>query len=316
MPAVSARIALAVGPDAIEDNSFRLPPLTLSPPVPMRPDGPHPDSAFVVELEGSAPLARIALVYALEDSRRRDSLVGAAIWGKTWDGWIRLDAETGGPCREYQTLALAWTLASVAGESLGEIAETLGRYASGAGALGQTFGVRALPWDKPADAAWRALTLRRLRSELTAHVELSLRATGGPWPSRRVWRELLGLGLRWGSLDLFHAFDDAGNIPVFTVSSLGVRSDFSPERAAEGETISGVTLGFELAACPAPLAVFDRMALALAFLRERWGGAPTRGAKPLDGEALEACRREIETTVALLCDAGIAPGSPDALALL
>ena len=316
MPERSARIRLALGEDPVEDFSHRLPRLSLPERASLKPPAPNPDGAFVVELAGSAPLARVALLYALENERLCESLAGASFWGKTWDSWQRIDPETGGPCAEYQSIALAWPLATVHGDGLGEVAEALGRRLSGAGALGQVFGVRPLAWDKPADAASRALRLRSLGTALTKHIEVTLRSASAPFSSRRVWRELVGLGLFWGNLDLFHAFDSAGETPLFSVSAIGVRSDFSPERAAEGETLDGLALGFEVASSAAPLAVFESIVLALAFLRERLGGTPSIGNQRLDADRLDRVRDDLEATCAMLTAAGIAPGSPDALALL
>jgi ZipA, C-terminal FtsZ-binding domain len=120
-------------------------------------------------------------------------------------------------------------------------------------------------------------------------LELKLVARGAPFSAREVWRALHSLGLRWGNLDLFHWGDPAR----FSVSALGLRPDFLPERAIEGEGVAGLCLSFEPDSEPLPLEVLERMALALAFLRETLGGEPCIGEEALDAERLEWLRVEL-----------------------
>ena len=124
-----------------------------------------------------------------------------------------------------------------------------------------------------------------------------------------------GLGFGWGHLDLIH-WPAAPQRGLFTLTSAGKPGYFLPERAAEGETVPGLILSFELPSCPAPLATFDAMALALAHFRETLGGRPTdSGNRELDTERLEAERESVAGAVAQLQQAGITPGSREALAL-
>ncbi len=120
-------------------------------------------------------------------------------------------------------------------------------------------------------------------------LELKLVARGTPFPARAVWRALYSLGLHWGDLDLFHW----GSPTRFSVSALGLRPDFLPERAIEGEGVAGLCLSFEPSAEPFPLEVLERMALALASLREKLGGEARLGEESLDAERLDALRGEL-----------------------
>jgi hypothetical protein len=129
------------------------------------------------------------------------------------------------------------------------------------------------------------------RTTASRHPAVELRLIAGRtlFPARAVWRALYGLGLHWGTLDLFHW----GEPPRFSVSALGLREDFSPERAAEGEVLPGLCLTFEPAIEPDPVGVFERMALALAYLRERLGGRAERDHQELDAALLARIRAQL-----------------------
>lgn len=152
----------------------------------------------------------------------------------------------------------------------------------------------------------------RLRRRFARAVELPL-AAHRPFPARDIWRAALSLGFVWGNLDLFHFRDADSGDSLFTLHGLGGSGAFLPERAAEGAAVAGVVLALEVPLSPDPVAVFDRMALALAALRERLGGRPVaRDGSELDGQGLDALRAEVEDAVAVLTIAGVRPGSPAA----
>lgn len=152
-----------------------------------------------------------------------------------------------------------------------------------------------------------------LRRRHARAITLTLVATRRPYPARDVWRAALSMGFRWGNLDLFHWTDDRSGETLFTLHALGGDAGFLPERAAEGGTLPGIVLALEVPYCPDPPAVFDRMALALAALRERLGGVPrTDDGQVLDVERLEAQRREVEDAVLSLERNGVPPGSETA----
>ncbi|MBC8101706.1 MAG: hypothetical protein H7Z41_03865, partial [Cytophagales bacterium] len=144
-------------------------------------------------------------------------------------------------------------------------------------------------------------------------VEMRLTPQGRAFSSRQVWRAAYALGLTWGEMDLLHWYDSLSGAKRFTLSSLGQPGYFLPERAAEGEGIPGIALGFELPTAPSPLATYDRMAVALGYLRHRLGGFPvtTNGAE-LDADRLDEDRESLREAVEEMARSGIAPGSPEA----
>ena len=163
-----------------------------------------------------------------------------------------------------------------------------------------------------------------LRLQLARSVEMRLLPAGRRFVARDVWRALYALGLVWGNMDVFHwlAPADASaaaekRMALFTVSASDGPAYFLPERAEEGETVAGLTLSFEISTSPAPLAVYDRMAVALGYLRQRLGGRPAAwdGAE-LDYDRLHEDRDALAETVREMTALGIAPGSEAARRLV
>jgi FtsZ-interacting cell division protein ZipA len=126
---------------------------------------------------------------------------------------------------------------------------------------------------------------------------------------------MYALGFVWGPMDLFYWYDASEQTRLLTISRLGQPGTFLPERAEEGEGIPGLVFSFELPACPAPVTVFERMAIALAHLREPLHGRPvTRDGKELDSDRLQDMRDEVAHAEQELKALGLAPGSPQAKA--
>ncbi|MGC4045815.1 MAG: cell division protein ZipA C-terminal FtsZ-binding domain-containing protein [Armatimonas sp.] len=277
MPDTERRIARALGPDPLEDATHLLTPVQGRPVEAA--SGPDPERTFTRTLRGTPMLSRAAVLFALEDSTRRERLQGAELWGWRWGEWLALSATP-----EVESLTLAWPLSTIPGNTIAELATELGRLDVAASDLARTLGTRLERVETPAEAAERAHAIR-LRPATPA-LELQLKAGRTPFSSRAIWRTLYSLGLSWGDLDLFHW----GEPSLFTVSAIGLRTDFSPERAEEGEGVAGLSLSFEPELSPNPAEVFERMALALAYLREQLGGQPMYQGRELDGEALDRIR--------------------------
>jgi hypothetical protein len=226
--------------------------------------------------------------------------------------WLSLDAAP--PETVFETLALCWDLGRLLSEGP-EAARELGARAAVAVQIASLLGRTATLDEDPESASRRAARLQSLRARFGRSVEMRLAPAGRPFPARAVWRSAYALGLVWGNLDLFHwiALGAWQGSPLFTLSGLGQPGFFLPERAVEGEGVNGIALGFELPRSPAPLEVYDRMGVALAFLRQKLGGHPTtRDGRELDGDRLEDERETLKEMVADMARAGIAPGSPEA----
>jgi cell division protein ZipA len=211
-------------------------------------------------------------------------------------------------------LALTWELAALLSPDWTDAARDLASFAAEAGRTAAPLGWSVAPREAPAEAAQRAVRLIALKDRFARSVEMRLLPQGRRFPARDVWRAAYALGMEWGDMDLFHWRETRSGKRLFTLSAVGGGTTyFLPERAAEGEAVAGLALSFELPLSPAPLATYDRMAVALDYLRQKLGGRPTApdGAE-LDGDRLWSDRDALTDAVEEMTRAGIAPGSPEA----
>ncbi len=304
------RVRLALGPEPLDDAAHLLSPLRLPSPTPAL-TGPHPGTEFVIDLLGEEPVEG-AQVRAALTPERRTALGFGRLWGQPagYDVWA-LVSETH-PATQFSALALCWSLPALLSEGV-EMARDLAVFTGQAARLAADLKRTVSPRERPEAAVRRAEQLSRLRVRFSRSVEMRLMPVNRLFPARAVWRAVYALGLRWGNMDLFHALDAAQRVSLFTVSAAGQTGYFLPERAAQGEGIPGIVLGFELPRSPDPLAGYDRMAVALAYLRQNLGGQPaTCDGGDLDADRLETDRDELEAMISEMARAGIAPGSPEA----
>lgn len=309
MPDTARRVRLALGPEPVVPRPHLMPTVTIPPPPKPLPPGPHPGTSLLADLAAPEPITREVLELALTDL----DFGGGTLWGFQHGEWLPLSRERGLPRPSYQALTLAWDLLALPGGSLAELSSAGSQALAIAHTLAERLGVHVTRSDSPPEAARRAASLVLLKQRFARSVELRLLAPGTPFFSRPVWRAAYSLGFGWGHLDLLH-WPAVPQRPLITLTSLGKPGYFLPERAAEGESLPGLALSFELPACPAPLETFDAMALALASLREQLGGRPTDSTgRELDSERLEAERTQIAAAVAQLEAAGIKTGSAEAL---
>ena len=305
------RIALALGAEPLEDARYLLPPLVLPPPAPPIAEGPYPLTEFIVDLTGieGATAEQAQAIFAPQRRVGLGLAHGWAVRAGNDSRWRPLEEIEEGS--RIAHLALTWELSGLFTEG-NEAIEELARYTIQANALASRLGGRAEPRETPAHAAARAAALIALKTRFARTVEMRLAPQNRAFPARAVWRTVYALGLEWGTHDLFHWFGGT-EFSLFTVSGLGHPTRFLPERAAEGEGAAGLSLSFELPLCPAPLDVYDRMAIALSSLRQRLGGRPlTPHGAELDSERLDNDRAALESAVHEMSRAGIAPGTPAA----
>jgi hypothetical protein len=323
-PDIVKRVVLALGPEPLEDARHLLaavPPHSAFATQDVSAPAPDESASFVIEVSGVNP---ISLLTALEvlNTDARAALNFPRLWGRTPGRSI---AEAPWFPLPYSALdalpdadlplgaaAFSWTLSHFVLQGREAIRE-LDRYRNEIEKRFAPLGWSVVLRETPEAAAARAARLNRVKARFARPVEMRLIPHGRPFPSRQVWRFAYALGLTWGDMDLFHWHDPLSGARLFTLSSLGQPGYFLPERAAEGEGIPGLSLGFELPTAPAPLETFDRMAVALDYLRHQLGGRPTAsdGAE-LDGERLDGDRDYLQEAVAQLSASGITPGSPEA----
>lgn len=209
-----------------------------------------------------------------------------------------------------RAVTLIWSLPDLIsiGDERDAVAD-LRRFMVEAGRIGMNAGMTATALQDPTDAAHRAVTLRSLLRKLGGQNEMRLMAVTGSFASSKVWQAVYSLGLVWGNMDLFH-WNGGSDTSQFRVLSAGNPPYFFPERAVEGERVPGLILEYDLPRSPDPLAVFDRMAIALSYLRSVLGGHPlTKSGAELDAERLDEERDALAEAVQAMTNAGIAPGS-------
>jgi hypothetical protein len=291
----------------------------LSPPD--APRGFDETTSFIIEASGAHPVSLLAVLEILNTEARAilhfplfwGRIAGGAAEDKVWFPlpYSPLDALPDADL-PLTGVAFSWALTqfvSQGQEAVREIALYRRAVETRFAPLGWGVTLR----ETPDASVARAARLNRIKARFARPVEMRLIPQGRPFPSRQVWRSAYALGMTWGEMDLFHWSEPYTGRRLFTLSSAGQPGYFLPERAAEGEGVPGLSLGFELPTAPAPLETFDRMAVALNYLRHQLGGRPvaSNGAE-LDSERLDADRESLEEAVAQMAASGIAPGSPEA----
>jgi hypothetical protein len=319
MPDERARVRKALGEEPIEDARHLLRSIVYAP-APLTVAGPQPATELCMEMVGELPIARDALLIALESGRWYERLGAFSLWGAMRPGWpyVRIIPGAKLPAT-LQVLTLCLPLAEIAGDSLGEMMQEVERLHFAAQDWAALFD-RTCPLPTSArEISLQAARLIGLKGRFARSLQMCLVPTSRPFALRAVWRSAYSLGLTWGNLDLFHWHDPqdvAGKAPLFTLSALGDEGYFLPERVAEGGAVPGLSLSFDLPTCPEPIAVYDNMAIALLYLREKLGGkAQTPTGQELDGEGLEESRGALEFLVREMEAAGISPGSAEAARL-
>jgi hypothetical protein len=312
-PDTRRRIALALGPEPLEDARHLLAPVTVPPPTPHLPPGPHPATEFIITLKPANAFSGEALTQRVLSPEVRAPMGRLRLWGQRRDTECWVLIEEAPLDTVYRTAALCWELTGLLTTGK-QAAHVLAGYTS----LVRDIAAPLSPQlsEAPDAAGARTTRLVAVKDRYACSVEIRLMPHGRPFHSRQIWRTLYSLGLTWGHLDLFHWYDSSHQRRLFTISSVGQPGYFLPERAAEGEGTAGIALGFELPHAPAPVETYDRMAVALAYLRQKLGGRPltTSGAE-LDSESLDSERDLLETAVDEMNAAGIPPGSPEAAQL-
>lgn len=312
-PETRQRVALALGSAPLEDARHLLPPVPLVPPFPPLPVGPQPATDFVIDFVGFSPTA-FAMVQSLFHPAQRSDLGFVHLWvqeERSPKRWVPLSFEQAQG--RVTAIALSWELAALLTEGTDAIQELAG-YVLRAGERASRLFCSAVPRVLPEEAGNRAGRLIAMKTRFSRTIEMRLLPMGRAFPARSVWRNAYSLGLRWGEMDLFYWHDPKTNLPLFLLNSVGHPGYFLPERAAEGEGTPGIALSFELARCPMPLETYDRMSIALAYLRQHLGGFPrTAEGAELDADRLYEDRDALASDIQEMSRLEIAPGSPAAI---
>ena len=212
-----------------------------------------------------------------------------------------------------RAVTLLWSLLDLIsiGNERDAVAD-LRRFIVESGKIGTDAQMTVTALQDPTQTAHRAVTIRSLLHKANRQTQMRLLPVSGSFASKKVWRAVYSLGLVWGNMDLFH-WNASTDTSQFRILSAGNPPYFLPERAVEGERVPGLILEYDLPRSSNPLAVFDRMAIALSYLRSVLGGYPIipSGAE-LDAERLDEERGALENAIQAMTNAGIAPGSETA----
>ena len=318
-PDVVKRVVLALGPEPLDDARHLLAPVPLQIPATVQTvvaEAPDNATDFIIEASGQQAVSLLAVLETLT-AETRAALRFPRVWGRTPESsWFPIPYLTPDALVDtdlpISAIAFSWALSQFVFEGPDAIRE-MNSYWHEIERRFAALGWAALLGETAGDAAARASCLNRIKARFARPVEMLLVPQGRSFPARLVWRSAYALGLTWGEMDLFHWHEPLSGRRLFTLSSLGQPGYFLPERAAEGEGVPGLSLGFELPTAPAPLETFDRMAVALTYLRHHLGGRPTTadGAE-LDAERLDTDRESLEEAVTQMTRSGISPGSPEA----
>lgn len=313
------RVVLALGPEPLDDARHLLSPVPLQTPIVaqrVNQNGPDNATDFIIEASGRRLISLLAVLETLT-AETRAALRFPRVWGRTPESsWFPLpySALEGLPDADLPlgAVAFSWALSQFVSEGPEAVREMEG-YRRETERRFTPLGWSVAPREEPDAAASRSARLNRIKARFARPVEMRLVPQGRLFPARLVWRGVYALGLTWGEMDLFHWHEPLSGRRLFTLSSLGQPGYFLPERAAEGEGVPGLSLGFELPTAPAPGETFDRMAVALTYLRHQLGGRPTAAdGTELDAERLDTDRESLEEAVAQMTRSGISPGSPEA----
>ena len=160
------------------------------------------------------------------------------------------------------------------------------------------------------DALAAVAGLSEIAAEYDRGVTLILTAPEGKrFSGQEVWDVMLCLGLDYGDGDLFHWINNLsfGDDHFFTVETSTPPGYFIPQRMASGEgNVADLNFSFSIPRSADPVAVFDSMANAVEYARQRLGGDIVLGTgEPFDKAAEEAKIAEI---VRKLQAAGFTPG--------
>ena len=322
-PPVARRVSLALGRDPIASARHLLAPIVLPDKVAgITADGPQPATQLVIDLPPSIEsirhisnlTAQKFFTYVFPPAKRA-GLGFVRFWATTSTGGIWQAVETLAPDTVLGgTIALCWELTALPASDEAALAHEIDELLGIVGERTAFMSRFPAPRTSLAETVDRAGRLIALQTRFARSVEMRLLPTGRRFGARDVWRAAYALGLEWGDFDLFHWRNATPPRSLFTLAATGQPGYFLPERAAEGETIPGLILSFELPSNPAPLETFDRMAVALAYLRQTLGGRPTApdGAE-YDSERLDTDRDSLARAVAEMTHLGLAPGSDAAV---
>ena len=292
-------------------QQFRADPtVALVPPVvtPIAP-GPAHRAQFVIELVGPRTLpahaASVLLTSQWYQPLGRPELFCMSAADA---GWRPLSNTSRG---SYDSLALCWdvlsdqgSLSPATGQQLLQVAEQFAAQVNR----------RAMPMPAPADLSKAASTLTRIQEGLDIGISIVVLPRTDQVAEQELWTQCSRLGLQFGPTGSFEWRAAEHPSPLFQVTPIGDTESFSLRGVQAGLVHQGITIGFNVPRCPAPLAALDGALHSADVIAAAIQGAPfDQDGRPLSAKVRDEMRRELNNGVQVLEEIGIKPGSSAAL---
>jgi hypothetical protein len=292
----------------VADPAVALPPLTIDLPVKT---GPLYTVQFVVELVGPKSLPAAAAAGLLQPNWHA-ALGQPESWvmAPADTVWQPLTARTDG---SYDSLALTWDFLS----SRGHLSSTSATHLySIAEQFGQAIERRAMPIPPPNDVSARVAALAEAQAALDIGFSIAVASTGGWIRERDIWIQAARLGLELAPDGVFSWRGKGWLEPVVSVTPLGDAQGFNLGAVQRGDSHPGVGVGFSVPRSPAPVDALN----ACFHVAQTFAAGLGCVVLDEDGEILSpaaqaAYRQNIGEAEKVLEQAGLAPGSAEALRL-
>ena len=285
------------------------PAIALIPPVVAAPaPGPAHHAQFVIELVGprSVPAAAAARLLAPDwfAALGQPQLFAMTPADQAWQS---LTPQAG----SYDSVALCWDLITPQGALSRQSAENLLQKAEQfAGAVNR----RAMPLPTPQDVDNAVRRLQNYQEQLDIGVSLVVIPRSDFVPERQIWPVCSRLGLQFSPTGSFDWMSPNHPSPLFSVTPIGQVESFSLAAVNRNEVHEGLTIGFSVPLCPAPLAALDGAIRSAEVIASEIGGAAFDDtSRPLSDKVKDGLRKDLQQAVQMLEATGLRPGSAAAM---
>ncbi len=286
------------------------PAIALIPPiVPSPAPGPAHRAQYVIELVGprSAPASAAAQLL----SQNWFAALGQPelyVMSPADQQWRAMTPQTGG---SYDSIALCWDLTTSHGSLSRQSAESLLRNAE---QFASAIGRRAMPLPTPQDVDKVVKLLAKTREQLDIGAALVVIPRAEFVPERQIWRICARLGLEFSPTGSFDWKSPNHPSPLFSVTPIGQVESFSLAAVNRNDVHEGLTIGFSVPLCPAPMAALDgAIHCAEVIAGEIQAAVFDDTSRPLTSKLKDELRRDLQAGVQMLEAAGLKPGSSAAL---
>jgi hypothetical protein len=293
------------------------------------PLGPDPKLALltpVVDPLVSGPARRAQFVVELVGPHSLSASAAAQLLTPSWQGalgqpeaycmspsdtqWQVLSDRKDG---SYDSLVLCWDILSAQGQLTTASAKHLFRQAE---QLANAIGRRAMPLPVPDDMNRTAKDLLKIQEQLDVGVSVEVIPKSGVVMEKDLWVVCSKLGLQFSPEGSFDWRVPHHPCPLFSVTPIGDTEAFSLGSVQRGARHEGVTVGFNLPRCPAPMAALDGAFQACETIAAAIDGVSVDDSGRLMTAAIaDEMRRSLQMGVEALESIGLKPGSASALKL-